>query len=96
MPCIHPATPEKVKEMKEESFIREGKGKLRVTIEGQEKLETTMSGSLKSVEEIAEMLGVQAKDGKIEAVVDGVKVRMERGKLELEFESGEKMRIEKA
>jgi len=96
MPCIQPPSPEKVKEMKEESFIREGKGKLRVTIEGQEKLETTMSGSLKSVEEIAEMLGVQAKDGKIEAVVDGVKVRMERGKLELEFESGEKMRIEKA
>lgn len=96
MPCIQPPSSEKVKEMKEESFIREGKGKLKVMIEGQEKLETTMSGSLKSVEEIAEMLGVQAEDGRIETVVDGVKVRMERGKLELEFESGEKMRIEKA
>ncbi|WP_456420943.1 hypothetical protein [Thermococcus sp.] len=96
MPCVQPANPDRVKELKEESFIREGKGKLRVTIEGQEKLETTMSGSLKSVEEIAEMLGVQAKDGKIETVVDGVKVRMERGKLELEFESGEKMKIERA
>jgi hypothetical protein len=96
MPCIHPPTPEKVKEMKEESFIREGKGKLKVTIEGEETLETTMSGSLKSVEEIAEMLGVETKDGKIETVVDGVKVKMQRGKLELEFESGEKMKIEKA
>jgi hypothetical protein len=96
MPCIHPPTPEKVKDMKEESFIREGKGKLKVTIEGEEKLETTMSGSLKSVDEVAEMLGVEAKDGKIEAVVDGVKVRMQKGKLELEFESGEKMKIERA
>jgi hypothetical protein len=95
MPCIHPPTPEKVKEMKEESFIREGKGKLKVTIEGEEKLETTMSGSLKSVGEVAKMLGVEAKDGKIEAVVDGVKIKMQRGKLELEFESGEKMKIEK-
>ena len=42
------------------------------------------------------MLGVEARDGKIEAVVDGVKVRMERGKLELEFESGDRMKIEKA
>ncbi|WP_297507807.1 hypothetical protein [Thermococcus sp.] len=97
MPCIQPATPEKVKDMKEESFIREGKGKLKVTVEsGGETLETTMSGSLKSVEEIAEMLGVEAKEGKIEAVVDGVKVKMERGKLELEFESGDRMRVEKA
>ena len=95
MPCVQPANPERVKELKEESFIREGKGKLKVTIEGQEKLETTMSGSLKSVEEVARILGIEAKDGKIETVVDGVKVRMERGKLELEFESGEKMKIEK-
>ncbi|BAD84313.1 hypothetical protein TK0124 [Thermococcus kodakarensis KOD1] len=96
MPCIHPPTPEKVKDMKEESFIREGKGKLKVTIEGEETLETTMNGSLKSVEEVAEMLGVEAKDGKIDTVVDGVKVRMQKGKLELEFESGEKMKIERA
>lgn len=98
MPCIHPPTPEKVKDMKEESFIREGKGgKLKVTIEGEETLETTMSGSLKSVEEVAEMLGVEAKDGKIDTVVDGVKVRMQKGKLELEFESGgERMKIERA
>jgi len=96
MPCVQPANPDRVKELKEESFIREGKGKLKVTIEGQEKLETTMSGSLKSVEEVARMLGVEAKEGKIETVIDGVKVRMERGKLELEFESGEKMKIERA
>lgn len=96
MPCLNPPNPEKVKEMKEESFIREGKGKLKVTIEGEETLETTMSGSLKSVEEVAEMLGVEAKEGKIEAVVDGVKVKMEKGKLELEFESGERMKIERA
>ncbi|WP_054840966.1 hypothetical protein [Thermococcus peptonophilus] len=85
--------------MKEESFIREGKGgKLKVTIEGEGgTLETTMSGSLKSVEEVAEMLGVEAKDGKIDTVVDGVKVKMQKGKLELEFESGgEKMKIERA
>jgi len=55
-----------------------------------------MSGRLKSVEEVAEMLGVEAKDGKIEAVIDGVKVKMEKGKLELEFESGDRMRIERA
>ncbi len=96
MPCVQPARPEKVRGVKEESFIREGKGKLEVTIEGEETLKTTIRGSLKSVEEVAEMLGVEARDGKIEAVVDGVKVRMERGKLELEFESGERMRIEKA
>ncbi|AMQ18265.1 hypothetical protein [Thermococcus peptonophilus] len=96
MPCIHPPTLEKVKDMKEESFIREGKGKLKVTIEGEGTLETTMSGSLKSVEEVAEMLGVEAKDGKIDTVVDGVKVKMQKGKLELEFESGEKMKIERA
>lgn len=96
MPCIRPPQPEKVRGLKEESFIRNGKGKLRVTIEGSETLETTMSGRLKSVEEVAEMLGVEVKDGKIDAVVDGVKVRMEKGKLELEFESGDKMKIEKA
>lgn len=96
MPCIQPANPDRVREMKEESFIKEGKGKLRVTIEGSETLEMTMSGRLKSVEEIAEMLGVEPKDGRIEAVVDGVKVRMEKGKLELEFESGDRMRIERA
>ncbi len=95
MPCIHP--PDKVENINEESFIRKDKGNLRVKIENEgETLETTMSGSLKSVEEIAEMLGVEAQNGRIEAVVDGVKVRMERGKLELEFENGEKMRIEKA
>ncbi|HDZ35426.1 MAG TPA: hypothetical protein ENH81_00735 [Thermococcus sp.] len=95
MPCIKPPQPEKGNELKEESFIREGKGKLRVVIEGSERLETTMNGSLKSVEEIAEMIGTEAKDGKIETVVDGVKVKMEKGKLELEFENGDKMRIEK-
>lgn len=97
MPCIQPPQPEKVKELKEESFIREGKGKIKVVIESEgETLETTMSGSLKSVNEIAEMLGVEAEDGRIEAVVDGVKIRMENGKLEMEFENGDKMRIEKA
>ncbi|AJC71798.1 MAG: hypothetical protein J7K48_03555 [Thermococcus sp.] len=96
MPCIQPPDPDKVKNMKEESFIREGKGKLRVTMEGSETLETTMSGRLKSVEEIAEMLGVETKDGKIDAVVDGVKVRMEKDRLELEFENGDRMKIEKA
>ena len=97
MPCIQPPQPERVKELKEESFIREGKGKIKVVIESEgETLETTMSGSLKSVNEIAEMLGVEAEDGRIEAVVDGVKIRMENGKLEMEFENGDKMRIEKA
>lgn len=97
MPCIKPPQPEKVKELKEESFIREGKGKVKVVIESEgERLETTMSGSLKSVDEIAEMLGVEAENGRIEAVVDGVKIRMQRGKLEMEFENGDKMRIEKA
>ncbi|WP_297500684.1 hypothetical protein [Thermococcus sp.] len=97
MPCIQPATPEKVKDMKEESFIREGKGKLKVTVEsGSEALETTINGSLKSVEEIAGMLGVEVKDGRIETIVDGVRVKMERGKLEMEFESGDRMKIEKA
>ncbi len=95
MPCIHP--PDKVENVNEESFIRKGRGRLRVKIENEgETLETTMSGSLKSVEEIAEMLGIEAQNGRIEAVVDGVKVKMERGKLELEFENGEKMEIEKA
>ncbi|ASJ03795.1 hypothetical protein A3L09_09930 [Thermococcus profundus] len=96
MPCIKPPQPESVKDMKEESFIREGKGKLKITIESEgETLETTMSGSLKSVEEVAEMLGVEANEGKIEATVDGVKVIMQRGKLEMEFENGDRMRIEK-
>ena len=95
MPCVHP--PDKVENVNEESFIRKGGGKLRVRIENEgETLETTMSGSLKSVEEIAGMLGVEAEDGKIETVVDGVKVKMQRGRLELEFENGEKMKIEKA
>jgi hypothetical protein len=97
MPCIKPPQPEKVRDLKEESFIREGKGRLRVLIESEgEKIETSMSGSLKSVDEIAEMLGVEARDGRIEAVVDGVKVRAERGKLEMEFENGDRLRIEKA
>ncbi|WP_456365911.1 hypothetical protein [Thermococcus sp.] len=97
MPCIKPAQPENVKGINEETFIREGKGELKVMVENSdETMETTMSGSLKSVEEIAEMLGVEAREGRIEAVVDGVQVKMERGKLELEFESGERMRIEKA
>ena len=97
MPCVHPPQPEKVKEMKEESFIREGKGKVKVTIESEgERLETTMSGSLKSVDEIAEILGVEAENEMIETVVDGVKVKMQRGKLELESENGDRMRIERA
>ncbi len=96
MPCVHPPQPEKVKEMNEESFIREGKGKVKVTIESEgESIETTMSGSLKSVGEIAEILGVEAENGMIETVVDGVKVKMQRGKLELEFENGDRMKIER-
>ena len=83
--------------MKEESFIREGKGKLKVVIESKgERIETTINGSLKSVDEMAEMLGVEVKDGRIDAVVDGVKVRAKRGRLEMEFENGDRMRIEKA
>ncbi|WP_232460941.1 hypothetical protein [Thermococcus gorgonarius] len=86
-----------MKALKEESFIREGKGKVKVVVESEgERLETTINGSLRSVEEIAEMLGVEAKEGKIEATVDGVKVNMKSGKLELEFENGDKMKIEKA
>ncbi|WP_148883422.1 hypothetical protein [Thermococcus aciditolerans] len=97
MPCISPPSPEKVVKLKEESFIREGKGKLKVVIESEgEKLETTVKGSLKSVEEIAEMLGVEAKDGRLEATVDGVMVRMERGRLEMEFKNGDRLRIERA
>ncbi len=97
MPCIHPPQPETVREMSEESFIRKGKGKLKVSIESEgESLETTMDGSLKDVEEIAGMLGVKVEDGRIEAVVDGVQVRMRKGTLELEFESGDRMKIEKA
>ncbi|NJE02226.1 hypothetical protein E3E42_10065 [Thermococcus sp. JdF3] len=97
MPCISPPSPEKVVKLKEESFIREGKGRLKVVIESEgEKLETTVKGSLKSVEEIAEMLGVEARDGRIETVVDGVKVRAERGRLEMEFENGDRLRIKRA
>ncbi len=83
--------------MKEESFIREGKGRVRGIIESEgERRETTMSGSLKNVNEIAKMLGVTAENGRIETVVDGVKIKMERGRLEMEFENGDKMRIERA
>ncbi|NJE09416.1 hypothetical protein E3E25_00505 [Thermococcus sp. MAR1] len=97
MPCIRPPQPERVKNLKEESFIREGKGKLKVVIESEgERIETTINGSLKSVEKIAEMLGVEVQNGRIEAVVDGVKINAERGKLEMEFENGDRMKIEKA
>jgi len=83
--------------LKEESFIREGKGKLKVVIESEgERIETTINGSLKSVDEMAEMLGVEVRDGRIDAVVDGVKVRAKRGRLEMEFENGDRMRIESA
>ncbi|NJE60391.1 hypothetical protein [Thermococcus sp. 21S7] len=96
MSCIKPPEPEKVMNLKEESFIREGKGRLKVVIESEgETLETTVRGSLKSVEETAEMLGVEAKDGRLEATVDGVRVRMERGRLEMEFENGDRLRIER-
>jgi hypothetical protein len=96
MPCIHPPEKKKVEGLKEESFIREGKGKLKVVIESEgERLETTMEGSLKSVEEIAEMLGVEVKDGMIEATVDDVKVKMTSGKLEMEFKNGDRMRMER-
>lgn len=81
--------------MKEESFICEGKGKFKVIIEGEEIFEIMMNGLFKSVEEVVEMLGVEVKDGKIDIVVDGVKVRMQKGKFEFEFESGEKMKIER-
>jgi len=61
-----------VRKLKEESFIREGKGRLRVVIEnGKDRLETIINGSLKSVGEMAEMLGVKAAEGKIEAAIDG-------------------------
>ncbi|ASJ14830.1 hypothetical protein A3L10_06645 [Thermococcus radiotolerans] len=97
MPCIKPPQPERVKDLKEESFIREGKGKLKVVIESEgERIETTINGSLKSVDEMAEMLGVEVRDGRIDAVVDGVKVRAKRGRLEMEFENGDRMRIERA
>ncbi|CAD5244924.1 conserved protein of unknown function [Thermococcus camini] len=97
MPCISPPSPEKVVKLKEESFIREGKGKLKVVIESEgETLETTVKGSLKSIEEIAEMLGVEVQNGRIKTVVDGVKINAERGKLEMEFENGDRMRIERA
>ncbi|ASJ13118.1 hypothetical protein [Thermococcus thioreducens] len=97
MSCIKPPEPGKVRDLREESFIREGKGKLRVVIESEgERIEATMNGSLKSVSEIAEMLGVEVQNGRIEAVVDGVKVSAEHGKLEMEFENGDRLRIEKA
>jgi len=95
MPCIHPPRKDKVKEIKEESFIKEGRGKLKVTIEGEEKLETVINGSLKDVEDVADMLGVDLSDGRIDTVVDGVKIKMERETLELEFENGERMRLER-
>ncbi len=61
-----------MRKLKEESFIREGKGRLRVVIEnGKDRLETIINGSLKSVGEMAEMLGVKAAEGKIEAAIDG-------------------------
>ncbi|AFL95605.1 hypothetical protein CL1_1406 [Thermococcus cleftensis] len=68
-----------------------------MTIESNgEVIKTTVNGSLKSVNEIAEMLGVKVENGRIEAVVDGVRITAKRGKLELEFENGDKMRIERA
>lgn len=97
MPCIKAPNPDTVRDLNEESFIREGKGRLKIVVESEgEKIETTISGSLKSVDEMAEMLGVEVKEGKIDAVVDGVKVRAKRGRLEMEFENGDRMRIEKA
>ncbi|ASI98885.1 hypothetical protein [Thermococcus celer] len=97
MPCIKAPNPDTVRDLNEESFIREGKGRLKIIVESEgEKIETTISGSLKSVDEMAEMLGVEVKEGKIDAVVDGVKVRAKRGRLEMEFENGDRMRIEKA
>ncbi|ASA78302.1 hypothetical protein CDI07_08340 [Thermococcus sp. 5-4] len=97
MPCIKPPQPERVKDLKEESFIREGKGRLKVVVESEgERIETTINGSLKSVDEMAEMLGVEVRDGRIDAVVDGVKVRAKRGRLEMEFENGDRLRIERA
>ncbi|WP_343232476.1 hypothetical protein [Thermococcus sp. 5-4] len=86
-----------MKDLKEESFIREGKGRLKVVVESEgERIETTINGSLKSVDEMAEMLGVEVRDGRIDAVVDGVKVRAKRGRLEMEFENGDRLRIERA
>nr|WP_240910728.1 hypothetical protein [Thermococcus sp. MV11] len=70
---------------------------MKVTIESNgEVIKTTVNGSLKGVNEIAEMLGVEVENGRIEAVVDGVRITAKRGKLELEFENGDKMRIERA
>ncbi len=59
MPCIKAPNPDTVRDLNEESFIREGKGRLKIIVEseGGEKIETTISGSLKSVDEMAEMLG---------------------------------------
>jgi len=97
MPCIRPAEPEGVEGLKEESFIRKGKGKVKVVVESEgERMETTINGSLKSVDEMAEMLGVEPEDGRIDAVVDGVRVKAEGGKLEMEFENGDRLRIERA
>jgi len=81
---------EKVSEL-----IVPGKGRLRVRSESSG-LDTVVNGRLRSVEDVAEILGVEVRDGKIEAVVDGVKIRMERGKLELEYEDGERVTIERA
>ncbi len=65
MSCIKPPKPGKVRKLKEESFIRKGKGRLRVVIEnGRDRLETIINGSLKSVGEMAEMLGVEVAEGK--------------------------------
>ena len=63
---------------------------------GRDRLETIINGSLKSVGEMAEMLGVEAAEGKIEAAIDGVKINAEHGKLEMEFENWDRLRIERA
>jgi hypothetical protein len=96
MPCIHPPVKDDIEGINEESFLQNGGGKLHVLVKRDgEVLETTMEGSLKSVEEIADILGVEVMDGRIEAVVNGTKVIMEPGRLQLEFENGEHMLIEK-
>jgi hypothetical protein len=95
MPCIHPPVKDAVEGINEESFIQKDGGRLRVRIfGGEESLETTVDGSLRSVEEVAEILGIDVVNGRIEAVVDGTKVIMEPGRLQLEFENGEKMLLE--
>jgi len=55
-----------------------------------------MNGSLKSVEEIAEMIGTEAKDGKIETVVEGVKVKMERANLNWSSKTGIRCGLKKS